>query len=45
MYEHKSQPLLSHRAFMYRMLRHGGYAAALIAVSLVADIIGRQLAA
>src|SRR5881394_3378738 len=45
MYEHKSQPILAHRLFMYRMLRHGGYAAALIGASLVVGMAGYHLSA
>jgi hypothetical protein len=40
MYEHKSQPPLDRRAFLRRLALHGGYAASLIAVSLVIGMAG-----
>ena len=43
MYEHHTAPLLPFRAFLVRLARHGGYAAALIGVSLVAGTAGFYL--
>ena len=40
MYEHKSQPPLSGRAFAVRLALHGGYATLLIAVSLGIGMAG-----
>jgi hypothetical protein len=39
-FEHRSQPLIPRAAFLRRMARHGGYAAALLAGSLVAGTAG-----
>jgi hypothetical protein len=43
MYEHHTAPLLPRRQFWQRMLRHGGAAAAAIAVSLAAGTIGYHM--
>jgi hypothetical protein len=40
MYEHKSKPLLPPRAFARRMLGHGLFALAFVAVSLAIGVIG-----
>ncbi|MBI3450121.1 MAG: hypothetical protein HY049_14555 [Acidobacteria bacterium] len=40
MFEHKAQPLLTHRQFLGRMVRSLGAALALIAGSLLAGMIG-----
>lgn len=40
MYEHRLQPPISRRAFLARMARHGGFAFAVLAVSLVVGIVG-----
>jgi hypothetical protein len=39
-YEHRSQPPLPRRLFFRRMLRHGGYAAVLVGLSVVIGTIG-----
>jgi len=39
-YEHRSAPLLSRAAFRARLLRHGGYAAILVGVSMVIGTVG-----
>lgn len=40
MYEHRSQAPISTSQFVRRLLRHAGYGAALIGVSLTAGMIG-----
>lgn len=40
MFEHHTQPPLPRRAFVRRLLRHGGYAAVLVAASLVLGMSG-----
>ena len=40
MYEHHTAPLLPWPAFLRRLARHGGYAALLVAVSMVVGIAG-----
>src|SRR5262245_38100970 len=40
MFEHRSQPMLSRQAFLQRMARHGGYAALVVAGSLVIGTVG-----
>ena len=40
LYEHHTQPLLPPRAFLERMLAHGGLAGAIIALSLALGIVG-----
>ena len=40
MYEHRTVPPLSRRAFTLRMLQHGGYALVLVAVSLFGGMCG-----
>ncbi len=40
MYERRSDKLISRTAFARRMLNHSGFAAALVAVSLIAGMIG-----
>ncbi len=40
MYEHYKQPLISPREFVFRMLRHGGWAFILIGGSLGFGILG-----
>ena len=40
MYEHRSQPPISTRHFVLRLLRHIGYGAVLIGLSLVVGTIG-----
>lgn len=45
MYEHRSEKVISREAFVRRMFRHGGYAALLVAVSLVIGIAGYHLIA
>jgi hypothetical protein len=40
MYEHYKQPLISSREFIFRMLRHGGWALILIGGSLGLGILG-----
>ena len=40
MYEHRIQPPLPLAAFVQRMLRHGGYAAALVGLSIAIGMIG-----
>jgi hypothetical protein len=40
LYEHHSQPLLSRRRFVARLLNHAALAAALLAVSLLLGILG-----
>ena len=44
-YEHRSQPLLSRRAFFIRWARHGVWAALLIAISLIIGMIGYRVTA
>jgi hypothetical protein len=39
-YEHRHQPLLTRRQFARRLLRHGGYAALLVGVSLALGTAG-----
>ena len=39
-FEHRSQPLLPRKAFVFRMLRFTSYASALITVSLLVGILG-----
>jgi flagellar biosynthesis protein FliR len=39
-YERRSDKLISRRAFAARMLRHGGYATALVAVSIAIGMLG-----
>jgi hypothetical protein len=39
-YEHRTQPPLSRRLFVRRLLRHGGYGAIVIAVSVVIGTAG-----
>jgi hypothetical protein len=39
-YEHRSQPPLTRRLFFRRMLRHGGYAALLVAISVAIGTLG-----
>ena len=43
MYEHHVQRLISRRAFVQRMLRHGGYAAVIVAISLLIGMSGYRL--
>jgi hypothetical protein len=43
MYEHHTAPLLSRPAFLARLARHGGYAAALVSASLVGGTAGFYL--
>jgi hypothetical protein len=43
MYEHHTAPLLSRPAFLLRLARHGGYAAALVSASLVVGTVGFYL--
>jgi len=40
MYEHHSEPPLSGRDFIIRLLRHGGLIGVVLAVSLAAGVIG-----
>src|SRR5437867_3520964 len=40
MYEHRSQPIISHRAFVSRMARHGLYAAMIVIASVVVGMAG-----
>ena len=40
MYERHNEKLISGRAFARRMLRHGGYATALVAVSIAIGMLG-----
>lgn len=40
MYEHHTAPLLPYTAFLRRLARHGGYAASLVAVSMVVGTAG-----
>jgi len=40
MYERRWEPLISRRAFLARMGRHGGFAAGVLAVSLLVGIVG-----
>jgi hypothetical protein len=40
MYEHRSAPLLPREAFKRRLIRHGGFVAALLAFSLVIGTLG-----
>ena len=40
MYEHRSQPLISTAAFVWRLVRHGVVAAAIVIGSLVAGTAG-----
>jgi hypothetical protein len=39
-YEHRGQPPLTRRQFLRRLLRHGGYAAIFVAISLAIGIAG-----
>jgi hypothetical protein len=39
-YEHRSMPPISGRLFMARMIRHGGYAAVLVGISIVVGSAG-----
>ena len=43
MYEHRGQPPIPFRVFLRRLARHGGIAAALLAVSLLLGMIGYHL--
>ena len=43
MYEHRSEPLLPLRAFLFRLSRHGAVAFGLLAVSLAAGMAGYHL--
>jgi hypothetical protein len=40
MYERSSAPLLTHRRFLWRLLRHGGVVVALVIVSLALGMAG-----
>ena len=40
MYEHRTAPLLPESTFRWRLVRHGAYAAGLLAISLIAGTIG-----
>jgi hypothetical protein len=40
MYEHRSAPVISWRAFVRRMLRHGGYVAEIAAASIALGMLG-----
>lgn len=40
MYEHRTAPLLPWPAFLHRVARHGGYAAALVTGSMLAGTAG-----
>lgn len=40
MYEHRHDPLISPREFVWRLATHGGFALVLIAVSLAIGILG-----
>jgi hypothetical protein len=39
-YEHRGQPPLTRRLFLRRMLRHGGYAVMLVAISVAIGTVG-----
>jgi len=39
-YEHRSQPLLPRRLFVFRLLSHSAVAALLLAVSLALGVLG-----
>jgi hypothetical protein len=43
MFEHRSQPLISHRAFLGRLLWGAGAGAGLVVISLAAGMIGYKL--
>lgn len=45
LFEHISHPPLPRRAFYLRLLRHGGYATGLVAVSVLAGTVGYHLLA
>jgi hypothetical protein len=40
MFEHRSQPLLSHRRYLVRLVRHLGFACAIIGGSLGIGVLG-----
>jgi hypothetical protein len=40
MFEHRSEPLISREHFYRRLRRHGGYAVALVGVSLLLGTLG-----
>lgn len=40
MYERRTDKLISRRAFVRRIIRHGGYATALVAVSIAIGMLG-----
>ena len=42
-FEHRAQPVISRRRFMIRLLRSGGVALALIAISLVIGMVGYHI--
>lgn len=43
MFEHRSEPLLSHAAFMQRLAHHGGVALGVLAGSLLLGILGYRM--
>lgn len=40
LYEHRHEPLLTRRQFVRRLVRHGGFAAIIVGVSLLAGTFG-----
>jgi hypothetical protein len=43
MYEHHNEPLLSHRQYLLRLIRHGLIALGLVAISLLMGVLGYHL--
>lgn len=43
MFEHRSEPLLPHAAFMQRLARHGGIALGVLAGSLLLGVLGYRM--
>lgn len=43
MFEHRTEPVISHAAFLRRLMGHGAVAAALLGISLLLGMVGYHL--